>query len=363
MEKKRDFLISAAYWLTIAGIVYAVFRYAVPILMPFIVGFAVAAVLSPRVKMLTKRFRMKRKPAAVFVLLLFYAAVGLAAAILTVQLVLKLGELSRALPSLYKNSAEPVLNTVIDRLDGIAQKISEKTQSGFAGTLSGILDSAKSSVGSLVSDLSVKLISKLSGFAAGIPGVIVELMFAVISGFFFICDFDEILGYARSRLPKRTVGMICDIGRRIIGTSVKYLRSYAVIMLGTFAMLFPGLLLVGTENAFGWALAITLLDFLPVIGSGAVLLPWAVMDLIAGRNAHGMGLIVIWGILALARSVLEPKIVGKEVGLHPLATFISMFVGTKLFGFWGLILFPMAVSIAVPVLADRGGIFRGKDGI
>jgi len=363
MEKKCDFLISAAYYITIVGIVYLLFRYVVPILMPFIVGFGAAALLSPLVKRLTKRFRMKRKPAAVFVLLVFYATIGLVAAVITVQLILKLGELSRELPGIYRNTVEPALTYIIDFVKGVAGKLSEGSDGGFAGTLEGLLDSAKSSLGGLVSDASVKLISKLSGFAAGIPGFIVELMFAVISGFFFICDYDMLLKYARTRLPEKTVGIIWEVCERLIVILGKYLRSYAVIMLLTFAQLFPGLLLIGTEAAFGWALFITLLDFLPVIGSGTVLIPWAVIDLILGKNAHGMGLLVLWALLALVRSFLEPKIVGKEVGIHPLAALISMFVGTKLFGFWGLLLFPVGVSIAVPLISERiaKGTLRSRD--
>jgi len=353
MDKKKSFLVSAAYYIAVIGIIYAVLKYAVPLVMPFIIGFVIAALLSPLVKLLTRRYRMKRRPTAVFILILFYTTVGMLASVLAVQLTLKLGELSTRLPEIYKNSIEPSISGVIGAINDLIARFSNVFDRNFAGTVSALLDSAKSSLGVAVSDISVMLLTKLSAFAATIPAFLIGLVFSVISSFFFICDFDKLIAYIKNRLPERTVGLIADIGERIRVIGTKYVRSYVLIMLITFAELLVGLMLIGTKNAFAWAAVIALLDFLPVIGSGAVMVPWAAVQLIIGNTVHGVGLLLVLLMITVVRNIVEPKIVGSQVGLHPLAALVSMFVGTKLFGFIGLILFPIGVSIAAPIITER----------
>ena len=89
------------------------------------------------------------------------------------------------------------------------------------------------------------------------------------------------------------------------------------------------------------------MDLLPILGSGSVLVPWAVIQLLAGRWTMGLGLLLLFGVLSTVRQILEPRLVGIQLGLHPLAALISMFAGLELFGFWGLVLCPLALTAAV----------------
>ena len=353
MEKRRAFLISAAYYLLIAAVVYIILKYAVFAVMPFIIGFTVAAVLSPAVKYLARRFGMKRKPTAIFLLILFYVTVGLLTSVLMVQLTLKLGEASRQLPGVYKNDIEPALTKLISRVNGFVSRFSDRLNKNFALTVSDLLDSAKSSVGGAVSDISVKVIARLSSFAASVPRFIIELLFAVISSFFFICDFDTIIEYAKNRLPVKSVGFLTDIVERVLDVAGKYFRSYALLLMITFFELLLGLFILRIPNAFALALVIALIDFLPVIGAGAVMIPWAVILLIIGRSGTGMGILLLAVVVTVVRNITEPRIVGKQMGIHPLITLAAMFVGTKLFGFLGLILLPMAAAICIPIISER----------
>ena len=131
------------------------------------------------------------------------------------------------------------------------------------------------------------------------------------------------------------------------------MRSYAIIMLLTFAELFVGLIIIGNKNAIVIAFLISLFDVLPVLGTGMIMIPWGIIELLRGNIGYGAGLIVIWAVVTVVRNVIEPRIVGRQVGLHPLFTLIAMFVGTKLFGFLGLILLPVGLSIVLSVLRDR----------
>lgn len=356
MEKRLGFIINSIYALIIAGIVYLIFKYAIFVVMPFLLGFAVAALINPVVRFLSRRYDLKRRPAGIMLLLLFYATIGMLITIGVVRLTVFFGEMSGELPDLYRDRLEPALNKLfgyinsfVDRLyaifGGESQVLSER--------LGGIFTSIKSSLGDTISDISVKALTRLSSAAAAIPGIIIELLFAVISSFFFTVDYENILSLAKRLLPKRTVDLLCRLRGRVFKVAGKYLRSYALILLITFGELSLGLVLLGVDNAVLIAFCIALFDILPVAGTGGIMIPWAIFSLIGGDWGFAVGLVVIWAVITIVRNIIEPKIVGRQVGLHPLLALIAMFVGTKLFGIVGLFLLPLTLAIVLPLLRER----------
>ena len=361
MEKRLGFIINSIYALIIAGIVYLVFKYAIFVVMPFLLGFAVAALINPIVRFLSRRYDLKRRPAGILLLLLFYATIGMLITIGVVRLTVFFGEVSGELPDLYRDRLEPALN----KLFGYINSFADRLYAIFGGEsqvlserLGGIFTSIKSSLGDTISDISVKALTRLSSAAAAIPGIIIELLFAVISSFFFTVDYENILSLAKRLLPKRTVDLLCRLRGRVFKVAGKYLRSYALILLITFGELSLGLVLLGVDNAVLIALCIALFDILPVAGTGGIMIPWAIFSLIGGDWGFAVGLVVIWAVITIVRNIIEPKIVGRQVGLHPLLALIAMFVGTKLFGIIGLFLLPLTLAIVLPLLRERFGSER-----
>ena len=356
MEKKRGFIINAVYYIFIIGAVYLTLRYAVFAVMPFIIGFAAAAVINPPVRTLAKKFDLRRKPIGIMILLIFYATIGMLATVVVVRLVVLAGEFSKALPGIYTEKIEPALTITFDFLGKFAKRFDRifgSDNDAISEDIGGFLSSIRSSLGAAVSDISMKLLSKLSGLAAAIPGVIVQVVFAVISSFFFTADFEGILAFLRKKLPDSLVEKLSSIRNRSLRTLGRYVRSYALIMLITFAELSLGLLIIGVKRPFAAALGIAVFDILPVLGTGGILVPWSLVRLIYGDLRGFFGLLVIWGVISVVRNVIEPKIVGKQVGLHPLATLIAMYVGTKLFGFVGLFVCPIALSVWVSLKNEK----------
>ena len=356
MEKRLGFIINSIYALIIAGIVYLIFKYAIFVVMPFLLGFAVAALINPVVRFLSRRYDLKRRPAGIMLLLLFYATIGMLITIGVVRLTVLFGEFSGELPDLYRDKLEPALN----KLFGYINSFADRLYAIFGGEsqvlserLGGIFTSIKSSLGDTISDISVKALTRLSSAAAAIPGIIIELLFAVISSFFFTVEYENILSLAKRLLPKRTVDLLCRLRGRVFKVAGKYLRSYALILLITFGELSLGLVLLGVDNAVLIAFCIALFDILPVAGTGGIMIPWAIFSLIGGDWGFAVGLVVIWAVITIVRNIIEPKIVGRQVGLHTLLALIAMFVGTKLFGLVGLFLLPLTLAIVLPVLRER----------
>lgn len=354
MEKKKRFLISAAYYILIFGIVFLAVKYVLGIILPFVVGFGIAALLNPLVRYLVGKYKMKVRVTSVFVLIIAYATVGTLAVLVSIRIGGWLGGFLKGLPDAYRETVEPAIGRAYEWISGIVAKFDGTAASEVMGGIGGIFESVSAALSGAVTELSVGALSLLSTVAAAVPRVVIGLGFAVISSFFFILDFEKILTAAKTRLPPRTVGFLVNIRERFFVTVIKYLRSYAIIMLITFSLLFFGLAVIGTKNAMGSAFVISLLDVLPVIGTGLIMVPWAIISIFAGNTGYGIGLLLVWGITSIVRNVAEPKIVGRQVGLHPLITLIAIFVGTKIFGFVGLILLPVGLSVAASVVREGG---------
>ena len=139
----------------------------------------------------------------------------------------------------------------------------------------------------------------------------------------------------------------------------KYIRSYALILSITFAELMIGFgimhFITGLQNIFLLALLIAVFDILPIVGTGTILIPWAIISLIIGDYASAICLLVIYAVITVVRQFIEPKIVGQQVGLHPVATLLAMIVGSRLFGGLGLLGVPIALAI-IKDLNDHGKI-------
>ena len=185
MEKRRAFIINTVSVLLVCGIVYLFFKYAIFVVMPFLVGFAAAALVEPVVRFLSQRFGMKRRPCGIMLLLIFYATIGMLFTFLPVRLAVVVGRWSDSLPTLYKNSIEPSLNILFGKVSDLTERIDGMfggpDAEYISAGISGLLSSLEGSIGTAVSELSVKLLSKLSAFAASVPGVLVGMVFAVIS--------------------------------------------------------------------------------------------------------------------------------------------------------------------------------------
>ncbi len=352
MEEKKPFLLKLFGIALTAAAVFFLLRRTFGALVPFLVGFGAAALIHPLVRALNGRFGMKPRPTAVLLTLFFWMTLGALSAVLTVRAAVRLGGWSTRLPELYADRLEPALTELFDRLSRFTAKLDEKLGGGLSDTLGGLFGSLRDSLGAAVSELSVTALAKLSASAAKIPRVIVGFVFAVLSSFFFAADFDGITAFAAKKLPPRALGVLKELGSRFLTAARSFLRSYSLLFLMTLGELSLGFCLLRAEKPFGTAIFIAFFDILPVFGTGGILLPWALLSFLTGKDGFGIGLLILWGVVSLVRNIAEPRIVGRQVGLHPLAALMAMYIGTKLFGLWGLFLAPTALAVVLPLL-DR----------
>ncbi len=137
-----------------------------------------------------------------------------------------------------------------------------------------------------------------------------------------------------------------------MGSVFKLIKGYAILMLMTFLELLAGFLILRVKYALLLSLLIAVIDILPVLGTGTVLIPWGIAGLILKNTALGIGILVLYAVITVIRNFAEPKIIGKQIGINPLFTLLSMFIGIKLLGFAGVIIFPTALIVTVKYYSE-----------
>ena len=191
----------------------------------------------------------------------------------------------------------------------------------------------------------VKITSYLAGVIAALPSAFITGGVIILSLFYFSKDYDSISVYVKSLFPQSAREKMSGIKNNILSVVLKYFKSYFILLLLTFSELFVGFLFLKIENAFVLAAIIAVVDILPVLGVGIVLLPWALVAFVGGNTPLFMGLLILYAAVYFLRQIEEPRIVGKQMNVHPLFALFTMYAGLKIAGVGGMILGPFLAFV------------------
>lgn len=336
IEQKRDFLINCAYWAVIAAAVYLICVYLVPISVPFILGI----LLSYVVVWISRKLKCPNKALRLFITVLIYGMVALLVTLLIVKSASAVTDLIKWLPEVYELKLQPF---VVRCYDWGVETLAH-LDPALISALESLLQSLLSSLKNLVSYLSGLAVDMVSGLATGVPSLILSLLAMIFSTVFVVSDYERIASFANDNIPQNVKKILQNIRIYLTDTLFVVIRYYLLIMLLTFTELSILFSLFGIENPVLKAALIAVFDIMPVLGTGGIMIPWAVISLVLGYTGLGIQLFVIYGIVTVVRNYVEPKIVGSQLGLHPIITLVSMFIGLRIFGFWGIFGLPVAIS-------------------
>lgn len=340
MEAKKKFIINAMYYGIIVVVALLAFKYVLPIMVPFIIAFVVTALLQLPLDRMHLKNKSMRRLASIILCAVFYVIVFVIVLIVGARLITEAGDLIRAIPKLF-SEVVPFITRAFDEL--------EVTVAAYDTELATVIDQMATStlktISQTVTDFSAKALIFVTSMATSIPGTIVNVVITVISTFFMAIDYDIVLGFLKKLIPssKREIfDTSAHYTKSMIGV---YVRSYALLFTLTFVELSIGFTLLKIPYAILLALIISIFDLMPILGTGGILLPWALILLVIGNIKLAAGIAALYLIITFVRQTLEPKIVGAQIGLHPLATLIAMLLGLGLFGLVGLLAFPVTLSV------------------
>ena len=356
IEKRRSFIINVIYFgiITLIG-VYAL-KFSFKYLVPFIFGFFIAFILKPVVERLVKVFG-ERKFVSLFVILIFYIIVGISIVWIILKIITGVGTLSVTVPEFYTHTVHPMMISFLEWFEAFIMTLDP----GIAKQISPMLDALVNNITSFLPVFVAGFASKLTSALTSVPSLLISVLIAIISSFFFATDYRNIVGGLLGLVPTRQRQLILDIKDGVVIVLAKYLKAYGVLMSVTFVELSIAFLLLGVSNPIGLAALTASVDILPVLGTGSVMIPWSIIEMTVGNRQLGFSLAIVYVIITVVRNVLEPKVVGKQIGLHPLLTLVCIYVGLKLFGFLGLLGVPITATL-LKTLYEEGKLnFREPD--
>ena len=343
MEKKKEFIINIIFYGIILVLVYFGFKYILPPLIPFVIAFVMVYVLKKPIKAICRKFNLSNlqaKIASVALLLIFYVLTIGILTLLVIGCISVIKNFVDSWPSLYSGTIMPFFDMLLNG-NGLGNI---ELPSEIVYAINVIVDSIDNIFSTIMSFLSSFFIGIASSLITNVPNFFISVVVCVIASFFIMIDYEKITGYAIKIMNDKVLYYYLEIKNFLFNKVFVIIKAYLKIMSITFIELFIGFTIIQLDSAFLVALSIAIFDILPVFGTGGIMIPWTIICLIRGNYVFAIELLVIYIIVTIIRNIIEPKIVGAELGLHPLVTLASMLVGVSFFGILGLFGFPIGIS-------------------
>ncbi len=334
---KKKFLIDVLFAAVILGLVYLFLRYLVFWVLPFVIAFFVALILQKPVRWLTEKTRLPRWIWSGALVLTLLAALTT----LLVFLIFRIGSESIGFISWVASKGPDIkeaLQSVIAEVNRFVASLPQELQSTVQNSPSAVIDRAVSAVTGFLWDATKSIVT-------AVPELLVGAVITTVAACFMTADYPRITAFLLAQCSAHGQAVILKAKSLFFKNILRMLRGYLLIMLITFGELFLGFLLLRIDYAAILALLIAILDIFPIVGTGTVLIPWGIVDLVIGKTGAGIGLIVLYAVITVVRNVIEPKIISDQVGLPPLVTLIAMYAGLRIFGGLGLFGLPILLII------------------
>jgi sporulation integral membrane protein YtvI len=321
-------------------------------LAPFIIAFALSSAIEPVIRLLTKSTKLPRKIAAPAVLMIFIIILGIILILIILKLIDEIKSFSRGLPGFFSQLYEN-LNTLFTQADEIYEWLPEEVTENIETVIVNMTNSLMGVVNSMVNTI----VKGAYTTAISIPEALIFTLVTILSTYFLASDRDRIARYFRSQFPDRWVDKAVSIKNDMFSALFGYLKTQLILISITFTELFIGFSIIRIKYALLLAFLVSMVDALPILGTGTILIPWSIYEFLTGNIRLGVSIIVIYGIVLVVRQMIEPRILGYHIGIYPLLTLIAMYAGLKLFGVVGLILGPITLLLLKNILR---GIFKNK---
>lgn len=357
---KRVMQILRALWSVIIVVLLILTVYfVIPLIYPFIIGWIIAYMLNPLVHFLEKRIKLPRWIATSLSLIIFFGVLIALFTLLISKIVIEVGKFSKMLSEniefwvndfiVYINSdqLQNWMNQILFFYNQNSQY--HQTIDQNINNVGDHLTNAVTYMIGFVIEGSIAIVSILPNFTFG-------LIIGVLAAFFISKDWHSIYDWFFSFFPKKVSKSSGTVWKDLQKVLFGYIRAQLIMISITAVFVIVGLMILDVNYALSIGLLIGLIDLLPYLGVGLVMIPWIIYTFIQGNVFLGVGLSILYGVVLVVRSAIEPKVLGKSIGLNALATLVAMVVGLNLFGIIGIVIGP--VSLVMLLALHRADIFR-----
>lgn len=304
---------------------------------PFVIGWIIAVIANPLVRFLEKRLKIVRKHGSVLIVVSVISLIIIVFYFLISKLISETAGFVQGLPDLYET-----VRTEIQQLLSGVERILRFLPQGVQESVNQFFTHMGDSLNLLVQKIASPTVIVAGNVVKSIPAALVYTIVTIFSSYLFIVDKDKIMRVISRYIPQGGVRYYQYLKKDVKHLVGGYFLAQFKIMFIIAAVLAIGFLILGVDYALLLAVVIAVLDFLPILGTGTVLVPWALVRLVSGEYAFGFGLLIIYILTLVLRQIIQPKIVGDTMGLDPLMTLLFLYLGFKISGIAGMI-------FAVPV--------------
>ena len=315
---------------------------AIGFFMPFVIGWFIAYLAYPLVGWLESRVKIKKKLGSALIIILVIAIVAGLEYMGIVKLAREIQMALNNAPDLYQD-LEAGFREIGERFQGVYRMLPENIQNGW----NSLIQNMDERVGGVIAGIGNPAVEATGNVVKRIPGILVSVIVALVSAYFFTAQREEIIQWSKKVAPKAIEARMSMVMYNLKYAVGGYFKAQFKIMAVVGLILLCGFLILGVDYAFLLAILIAFLDFLPFFGTGTALIPWAVYKFFVMDIKIAIALLIIYGITQLVRQIIQPKLVGDSIGLSPLLTLILLYVGYRVGSLLGMIL---AVPIGMIIL-------------
>lgn len=326
------------------------------LLSPFVLALIFAWMLNPGVRWLQQKTGISRKAVSLVLVILVFAVIG--------GVLFGLGWIAvEQVRSLFDNQ-QSVLD---DLLDGIVRVVNslEGWLTGLGGIVpKGVLTTSGDLINAIMDwvqglDLPgwlTEMAGQAPSMAANLSGFAVALVVFMMASYFITGDYPRLRFELTERVPLVARDFCRSVKDIFMSAFGGYIKSQLILSTGVFLILAVGFLLMRQPYGLLLALGLAVLDFIPIIGAGTVMVPWAVVDMVLGQYSEAAALMTVWGVIVLFRRFAEPKVLGDQTGLSPILSLVGIYLGMKAGGVLGMVVGPLLLLVCINLA--KLGIFR-----
>lgn len=323
--------------------VWGAVKYILPLTLPFLFAWLIAFCLQPALRLLSKRFGGKKRLLAGIFVTLTVGGVGMLAFLFVNRIVNEAGSFVYEL----MEGSNGGLDGFFSKFNAFVEHTPLLSAYGKA-----ITEALESAIIETVRSFTAELPHFIADLLNALPKFVIFTVVLIMASYYFAADFEGLSSKLYELLPESARRFTDKLKTRLISTGLSYLKACLLLAFITFAELTVGFLTLGIPYAFTLALLIALVDMLPILGAGTVLLPWAFYEWVTGDAYYAIGLIIIWAVVSVIRRFAEPRIISSGIGLSPITTLFSMYVGFRIFGIGGLFFAPLVCVFVLNALPD-----------
>ena len=351
MEKKHTRILLKLLYIALGILAgWVLLRWGLGLVLPFLLALLIAGMLEKPVVLLRERLKMPRWAASALCTLVLYGLLSVVAYFLVSRVIIEVGVLIKRLPE-WISGLPSLAEDLTMRARALISTAPEGMQEFLDNSLSRIIDEGVTIPQSFYDTL----VNWVKDVAGAVPNLLLFVITSVLSTYFISSDYPRIKSFLLLQIPENWRERATRTKAHMQITLGKWLRAQALLIALTFVQLCVGMFLIGIPYPLTTAAVVCLVDALPVVGLGIVLVPWAGLSLLMGQTGRALGLVILFAVCSLVRNFAEPKLVGAQIGLPPVVAMLAMYVGFKTFGVLGMLLFPL-LTIMLKQMQEWGYI-------